>query len=156
MNMIRAAIVDDNDELRNAMIQYLQTQKDISIVGEAANGQDALKMIQEKQPDVVLLDMIMPALDGFGVLNQLQRTALEKRPRVIGLDRLRAVHVNDSKNPLGARKDRHEKIGEGFIGTEAILRLMRHPALRDLPFNLETPNELDGYEREIRMLKELY
>ena len=75
---------------------------------------------------------------------------------VIGLDRLRAVHVNDSKNPLGARKDRHEKIGEGFIGTEAILRLMRHPALRELPFNLETPNELDGYEREIRMLKELY
>ena len=62
----------------------------------------------------------------------------------------------DSKNPLGARKDRHEKIGEGFIGTEAILRLMRHPALRELPFNLETPNELDGYEREIRMLKELY
>ena len=88
MNMIRAAIVDDNDELRNTMIQYLQTQKDISIAGEAANGQDALKMIQEKQPDVVLLDMIMPALDGFGVLAQLQRTSLEKRPRVIAVTAL--------------------------------------------------------------------
>ena len=70
--------------------------------------------------------------------------------------RLRAIHINDSKNPLGARKDRHEKIGEGTLGTEAILRVMRHEALRELPFYLETPNELDGYEREIRMLKELY
>ena len=76
--------------------------------------------------------------------------------RIIGLKKLRAVHINDSKNPLGARKDRHEKIGEGTLGTEAILRIMRHEALRDLPFYLETPNELDGYEKEIRMLKELY
>ena len=88
MTIIRAAIVDDNDELRSAMNQYLQTQKDISIVGEAANGQDALKMIQEKQPDVVLLDMIMPALDGFGVLHHLQRTPLEKRPWVIAVTAL--------------------------------------------------------------------
>ena len=75
--------------------------------------------------------------------------------RVIGLKRLKAVHINDSKNPCGARKDRHEKIGEGCIGTEAIVRMMRHEALRELPFYLETPNELDGYEREIRMLKGL-
>ncbi len=88
MNTIRAVIVDDNDELRNSMTQYLSTQKDISIVGEAANGQDALKMIQEKQPDVVLLDMIMPSLDGFGVLSQLQRMSLEKRPRVIAVTAL--------------------------------------------------------------------
>ena len=88
MNTIRAVIVDDNDELRNSMTQYLSAQKDISIVGEAANGQDALKMIQEKQPDVVLLDMIMPMLDGFGVLAQLQRTPLEKRPRVIAVTAL--------------------------------------------------------------------
>lgn len=92
---------------------------------------------------------------GYDIVNHPDEV-LAEFDRVIGLDRLRAVHINDSKNPLGARKDRHEKIGEGFIGTEAILRLMRHPALRDLPFNLETPNELDGYEREIRMLKELY
>lgn len=74
--------------------------------------------------------------------------------RVIGLERVRAVHINDSKNPLGARKDRHEKIGEGFLGLEAIVRVMTHPALRDKPFYLETPNELDGYAREIALLKE--
>ena len=68
---------------------------------------------------------------------------------------LKAIHINDSKNPFGAHKDRHEKIGEGFIGTDAIVRVMRHEALKELPFYLETPNELDGYEREIRMLKEL-
>ncbi len=75
--------------------------------------------------------------------------------RIIGLKRLKAIHINDSKNPVGAHKDRHEKIGEGFIGTEGIVRVMRHDALKELPFYLETPNELDGYEREIRMLKEL-
>ena len=88
MNTIRAVIVDDNDELRNSMTQYLSAQKDISIVGEAANGQDALKMIQEKQPDVVLLDMIMPALDGFGVLTQLQRLNADQRPYVIAVTAL--------------------------------------------------------------------
>lgn len=76
--------------------------------------------------------------------------------RVIGLNRLKAVHINDSKNPLGSRKDRHEKIGEGTIGTEGIIRMMRHEALKELPFYLETPNELDGYAREIAMLKEKY
>ena len=92
---------------------------------------------------------------GYEIVNDLDGvlTAFDK---VIGLERLKAVHINDSKNPLGARKDRHEKIGEGTIGTEGILRVMRHEALRELPFYLETPNELDGYEREIRMLKELY
>ena len=88
MNSIRTAIVDDNDELRSSMNQYLQTQKDISVVGEAGNGMDAMKMIQEKQPDVVLLDMIMPSLDGFGVLNQLQHVPADKRPRVIAVTAL--------------------------------------------------------------------
>ena len=81
---------------------------------------------------------------------------LEEFDRVIGLDRLKAVHVNDSKNPLGARKDRHEKIGLGHLGTEAIVRVINHPALRNLPFLLETPNELDGYAAEIALLKEAY
>ena len=72
----------------------------------------------------------------------------------MGLERIRAVHINDSKNPVGAHKDRHEKIGLGTLGTEAILRVMEHPALRDKPFLLETPNDLEGYGREIAMLKE--
>ena len=92
---------------------------------------------------------------GYDIVNDLDGV-LTEFDRIIGLNRLKAVHINDSKNPLGARKDRHEKIGEGTLGTEAILRVMRHEALRELPFYLETPNELDGYEREIRMLKEMY
>lgn len=92
---------------------------------------------------------------GYDIVNDLDGVMAEF-DRVIGLERLKAVHINDSKNPLGARKDRHEKIGGGYIGTEGILRVMRHEALRELPFLLETPNELEGYEREIRMLKEKY
>jgi deoxyribonuclease-4 len=92
---------------------------------------------------------------GYDIVNDPDGV-LTEFDRIIGLDRLKAVHINDSKNPLGSRKDRHEKIGEGTLGTEAILRVMRHEALRELPFYLETPNELDGYEKEIRMLKELW
>ena len=78
---------------------------------------------------------------------------LNEFDRVIGLDRLKAIHLNDSKNPIGSRKDRHEKIGEGYIGLEAIKRIVKNPLLKELPFILETPNQLDGYEREIRMLR---
>ena len=75
--------------------------------------------------------------------------------RVIGLERLKAVHINDSMNPLGAHKDRHARIGEGYLGETAFGRIINHPALRDLPFILETPNDLAGYAREIGRLKEL-
>lgn len=75
--------------------------------------------------------------------------------RVIGLERLKAVHINDSMNPLRAHKDRHARIGEGYLGEAAFGRIINHPALRDLPFILETPNDLAGYAREIGRLKEL-
>lgn len=78
---------------------------------------------------------------------------LEQFDHIIGIDRLRAVHLNDSKNPVGSSKDRHEKIGEGFLGLEGITKIINHPLLRDLPFYLETPNELDGYAREIALLR---
>ena len=81
---------------------------------------------------------------------------MEEFDNIIGLDKLKAIHINDSKNPIGAHKDRHEKIGEGTIGTEALERIINHEKLRDLPFFLETPNELDGYEKEIKLLKKLY
>ena len=116
---------------------------------------EILDRVELKEKMGVCLDTCHVRDAGYDIVNHPDEV-LAEFDRVIGLEKLRAVHVNDSKNPLGARKDRHEKIGEGFIGTEAILRLMRHPALRELPFNLETPNELDGYEREIRMLKELF
>ena len=90
---------------------------------------------------------------GYDVRDDLDGV-LEEFDRVIGLDRLRAVHLNDSKNPLGARKDRHERIGEGHIGFAALSAVTRHPALRNLPFFLETPNEaLAGWAEEIAALK---
>ena len=90
---------------------------------------------------------------GYDIVNDLDGV-LAEFDRVIGLDRLKALHINDSKNPCGARKDRHEKLGEGHIGLPALLRVVSHPALRHLPMLLETPNELDGYAREIALLKE--
>ncbi|MBQ8577474.1 MAG: deoxyribonuclease IV [Clostridia bacterium] len=82
---------------------------------------------------------------------------LEEFDRIIGLDRLRAVHINDSMNPPGAHKDRHARIGEGHIGLDAIVNVINHPALRHLPFYLETPQEdNDGYAREIAVLREAY
>ena len=103
----------------------------------------------------VCLDTCHVSDAGYDIVNDLDGV-LAEFDRVIGLGRLKAVHINDSKNPTGAHKDRHEKIGEGTLGTETILRVMRHEALRELPFLLETPNEPEGYAREIRMLKEMY
>ena len=91
---------------------------------------------------------------GYDIVNDLD-DVLTEFDRVIGLEKLKAIHINDSLNPLGARKDRHARIGEGHIGTEAFGRIICHPALRHLPFVLETPNELDGYAREIALLRGL-
>ena len=88
MSTIRVVIADDNDELRSYMVSFFRKQQDIAVTGEASNGLDALKLIQEKQTDVLLLDMIMPSLDGFGVLNHLQHLPAEKRPRVIAVTAL--------------------------------------------------------------------
>lgn len=77
---------------------------------------------------------------------------LEEFDRIIGLERLKAVHLNDSKNPLNSRKDRHARIGQGSIGLEAFARIINHPQLRHLPFYLETPNDAEGYAEEIRLL----
>lgn len=92
---------------------------------------------------------------GYDIVNHLDEV-LTEFDRVIGLSRLKAIHLNDSMNPLGSRKDRHQKIGEGAIGLDAFARIINHPALRELPFVLETPNDNAGYAAEIRVLRELY
>ena len=92
---------------------------------------------------------------GYDVINQLDEV-LEHFDKVVGLSRLYTVHLNDSIFGFESHKDRHAKIGEGKFGIEAIARIINHPYLRDLPFNLETPNELDGYAAEIKLLKGLY
>lgn len=91
---------------------------------------------------------------GYDIVDDLEGV-LDEFDRVVGLDRLRALHLNDSKNPRGARKDRHEKIGEGTLGVDCFAAIVRHPLLRTLPMVLETPNELDGYAQEIALLRSL-
>lgn len=92
---------------------------------------------------------------GYDIVNNLEEV-LNEFDKVIGLDRLKAIHINDSKNPFASHKDRHEKIGEGFIGLEAFEKIINHPKLKDLPFFLETPQEdLSGYGKEIAILKSL-
>lgn len=111
---------------------------------------------------VTLIDKMGVCLDtchiydaGYDIVNDLDGV-LAEFDRIIGLDKLYAIHLNDSKNPFGSHKDRHEKIGKGFIGMEAIIKIINHPKLRHLPFILETPNDLSGYKDEIKMLREVY
>lgn len=92
---------------------------------------------------------------GYDIVNDLDGV-LTEYDRVLGLPRLKAIHLNDSKNPFSSHKDRHEKIGQGSLGIDAITRIINHPVLRDKPFFLETPNELPGYAQEIALLKSLY
>ena len=92
---------------------------------------------------------------GYDIVHDLDGV-VEHFDRVIGLDRLRAVHLNDSRNGLGSHKDRHACIGEGHIGLDALVAVTNHPRLRQLPFFLETPNDLDGYRKEISLLRDHY
>lgn len=92
---------------------------------------------------------------GYDIAQKLE-AVLDEFDAVIGLDRLCAIHLNDTKNPFASHKDRHEKIGEGYLGAEALVRVINSPRLKNLPFLLETPNELDGYEKEINFLKNNY
>lgn len=92
---------------------------------------------------------------GYDIVNHLD-DVLDEFDRIIGLDKLYAIHLNDSKNPFSSHKDRHETIGEGFIGKEALIRIINHPRLNNLPFFLETPNELSGHAKEIKLLREAY
>lgn len=89
---------------------------------------------------------------GYDIVNDLDGV-LEEFDRIIGLDRLKAIHINDSMNPLGSHKDRHARIGEGMIGLDAFVRIINHPALEKLPFILETPNDDEGWAKEISMLR---
>lgn len=90
---------------------------------------------------------------GYDIINDLDGV-LEEFDRIVGLDKLYAMHINDSLNPMGAHKDRHARIGEGHLGVETIVNVITHPKLKHVPFILETPNELDGYAVEIALLRQ--
>ena len=110
--------------------------------------------VELKEKIGVCLDTCHVYDAGYDIVNDLDGV-LNKFDKIIGLERLKAIHLNDDKNPFESHKDRHEKIGEGSIGIEAFSRIINDERLENLPFYLETPNELDGYEKEIKMLKEM-
>lgn len=110
--------------------------------------------VELKEKIGVCLDTCHVYDAGYDIVNDLDGV-LKQFDKIIGLERLKAIHLNDDKNPFASHKDRHEKIGEGSIGIEAFKRIINDERLEKLPFYLETPNELDGYEKEIKMLKEM-
>lgn len=116
---------------------------------------EILDRVELKELMGVCLDTCHVWDGGYDIANDLDGV-LNRFDHIIGLDRLKAIHLNDSLNPLGAHKDRHAKIGEGCIGFDALVRVINHPALKRLPFYLETPNELSGYGQEIKALREAY
>lgn len=151
-------------ELLNTILKPEQTTtvlletmagKGSEIGGSFQELQEILNRVELSEHVGVCLDTCHVYDAGYDIINNLD-DVLEEFDRVIGLQRLKAIHLNDSMNPMGSHKDRHQKIGEGYIGLEAIARIVNHPALRDLPFELETPNELDGYAKEIALLREHY
>lgn len=103
----------------------------------------------------VCLDTCHVYSAGYDIVNDLD-LVIEEFDKIIGIDRLKAIHLNDSMMEISSNKDRHAKIGEGTIGIEAIINVINHPKLRDLPFYLETPNELDGHKEEIALLRKEY
>lgn len=117
--------------------------------------QKIIEGVELKKKIGVCLDTCHVYDAGYDIVNNLDGV-LKEFDQTIGLNYLYAIHLNDSKNPFGSHKDRHEKIGEGSIGFEAMVRIINHPALRHLPFFLETPNELSGYRNEIARLREAY
>lgn len=133
-----------------------------TMAGKGSEVGRSFEELQEILSRVELQDHMGVCLDtchvydaGYDIVQDLDGV-LEKFDQCIGLDKLKAIHMNDSKNLFASHKDRHEKIGEGSIGTECMVRIINHPALQGIPVYLETPNELDGYAAEIALLKAEY
>ncbi len=116
---------------------------------------DIISRIERSDHIGVCLDTCHVYDGGYDIAGNVS-AVLDRFDEIIGIGRLRAVHLNDDKNPMGSRRDRHERIGHGSIGTEAFARIINEPRLRNLPFFLETPNELSGYAEEIALLRSLY
>ena len=152
-----AALLDEVLRLEQSTPVLLETMsgKGSEVGGTFAELRAIFDAVERQELLGVCLDTCHVFDAGYDIAGNLD-DVLEEFDRTVGLGRLRAVHLNDGMNPLGSRKDRHAKIGEGAIGLEALARVINHPALRDLPFYLETPNDVPGYAREIALLRGLY
>ena len=151
-------------QLLNGILRAEQTTTVLleTMAGKGTEVGGSFSQLRRILDQVVLTEKMGVCLDtchvydaGYDLVNDLDGV-LAQFDREIGLSRLRAVHLNDSMNPFCSHKDRHQKIGQGSLGISAIERIINHPALRELPFYLETPNDLPGYAQEILLLKGLY
>lgn len=152
------------DLISNALNQILTPTQKTTVLLEtmAGKGSEVGRTFEELRAiidRVELSDKLGVCLDtchvfdgGYDIVDHLD-DVLADFDKAIGLNRLRAIHLNDSKNPMGSHKDRHEVLGGGFIGLDALLRIVNHPKLKNLPFYLETPNELPGYAKEIAIVR---
>lgn len=140
-------------EQRTTVLLETMSGKGSEVGREFEELREILDRVECKERMGVCLDTCHVWDGGYDIVNDLEGV-IGKFDKIIGLEKLKAIHLNDSLNPLGAHKDRHAKIGEGCIGEEALKRVVTHPALKDLPFYLETPNELPGYAREIAVMRE--
>lgn len=160
---VDAGIAFISDALNEAMFPEMTTTVLLeTMAGKGSEIGSRFEELKQIIDNVKLNDRIGVCLDtchvydaGYDIVEDLDGV-LEEFDSIIGLSRLKAIHLNDSMNPFKSHKDRHQKIGEGSIGLEAIIRVINHPKLKDLPFFLETPNDLTGYETEIRILRENY
>ncbi len=151
-------------ELLNDILTPEQTTTVLleSMAGKGSEIGSTFEELKQIIDGVELKDKIGVCLDschisdgGYDVKENLDGV-LEEFDKRVGLKYLKAMHLNDSKNPLSAHKDRHEKIGEGYLGVETFAKIINHAKLQGIPFILETPNELDGYKKEIELLRSLY
>lgn len=148
------------EALNSAMFPEMKTTVLLeTMAGKGSEVGGSFEELREIIDRVVLKNMIGVCFDtchtwdaGYDIVNDLDGV-LTRFDKIVGLDKLCAVHFNDSKNPCGSHKDRHEKLGQGFIGMEAMKRFALHPALQNKPFILETPNDDEGYIKEIAIVK---
>lgn len=139
-------------ELHTTVLLETMSGKGSEVGREFEELREILDRVEQKDHMGICLDTCHVWDAGYDIAGDLDGV-LNRFDRIIGLEKLKAIHLNDSQNPLGAHKDRHAKIGEGFIGFEALKRMTVHPALKSLPFYLETPNDLSGYAKEISMMR---
>ena len=142
-------------EQRTTVLLETMSGKGSEVGGRFEELREILDRVELNQKMGVCLDTCHVWDGGYDIANHLDEV-LDEFDRTIGLSRLKAIHLNNTQNPLGAHKDRHATLTTGHIPLEALIRIINHPALRKLPYYLETPNNLDGYAAEIALMRDSY
>ena len=152
-----AEILNDvlTDEQSTTVLLETMAGKGSEVGGRFEEIRAIMDLVEKKEKLGVCLDTCHVWDAGYDIVNHLDEV-LEEFDHIIGLSNLKAIHLNDSMNGLGSHKDRHAKIGQGEIGLEALSAVTRHPALKGVPFILETPNDDAGWAEEISLLREKY